>query len=161
MKALMVLMLVWMTFSGFALNADTVTKKNIVVDTSKTTKRKDIIIVDGELYTHDLKDLNPNEIYKIDVLKNEKIADLGGDANSVTAIITKKGSRLYYQYKLAKYCELYRDYLKQYQNDSKIKYLLNAKAANMDALYNLNPDSINKVTFTLGNGKPVVKIITK
>jgi hypothetical protein len=31
----------------------------------------------------------------------------------------------------------------------------------MDALYNLNPDSINKVTFTLGNGKPVVKIITK
>lgn len=157
----MVLILVLMTFSGFAQNADTVTKRNIVVDTSKTTKRKDIIMVDGELYTHNLKDLNPTEIYRIDVLKNEKIADLGGDVNSVTAIITKKGARLYYQYKLAKYCELYRDYIKQYQNDNKIKYLLNAKAADMDSLYNINPDNINKVTFTLGNGKPVMKIITK
>jgi hypothetical protein len=162
MKGIFVSILVLMVFGGFAQKVDSVTTNNIVAQLPKTTIRNDFIFVDGEPYTHDLNNFNLNEIYKIDVLNYEKIAEFGGNANSVTIVTTKKRAKLSYQNNLALHNESYRNYIKQHSDDdSKVKYLLNAKAANMDALYNLKPDSINEVSFALANGKPVVKVITK
>lgn len=162
MKRILISILVLTAFSSFAQKVDSVTKSNTDVEPSSTNKGKDIIVVDGELYSHNLKDLSPADIYTIDILDYKKAADLGWNVNSATIVVTKKGAIVYYQNILALYCELYKDYIKLHTGDDTIiKYLLNDNTADIDALYHLKSGSIDKVTFALGNEKPIVKIITK
>ncbi len=78
---------------GYSVSAKGSGDMMIRGDNTLTAGSSPLIIVDGAIYNGDISDINPNDIEKLDVMKDASSAAVYGSraTNGVVAITTKKG----------------------------------------------------------------------
>lgn len=78
---------------GYSVSAKGNSDMMIRGDNTLTAGSSPLIIVDGVIYNGDMSDINPNDIEKLDIMKDASSAAVYGSraTNGVVAITTKKG----------------------------------------------------------------------
>lgn len=78
---------------GYSVSAKGNSDLNIRGDNTLTAGSSPLIVVDGSIYNGDISDINPNDIDRLDIMKDaSSVAVYGSRAtNGVVAITTKKG----------------------------------------------------------------------
>lgn len=79
---------------GYSVSAKGSSDMMIRGDNTLTAGSSPLIIVDGVIYNGDISDINPNDIEKLDIMKDASSAAVYGSraTNGVVAITTKKGN---------------------------------------------------------------------
>lgn len=79
---------------GYSVSAKGNSDMMIRGDNTLTAGSSPLIIVDGVIYNGDISDINPNDIEKLDIMKDASSAAVYGSraTNGVVAITTKKGN---------------------------------------------------------------------
>ena len=119
------------------------------------------VIVDGEISDKKLKELDPNQIFSLNLLKYDSDAgkSLGLYKHNVAIILTNEMAVSNYVAKLSRFSRKYRNYLKENNNnDAKLTYIINGTEVDksnlldfIKTLYDIQNIEIKAVTFKSDN----------
>jgi TonB-dependent SusC/RagA subfamily outer membrane receptor len=95
MKKLIVVFSLLISVGAYAQKADSA-KKEVRISTGNPYDSSPLVIVDGTKYKGDIKNINPNDIESVEVLKDASSKKLYGEAakNGVILVTTKQGKAL-------------------------------------------------------------------
>jgi TonB-dependent SusC/RagA subfamily outer membrane receptor len=95
MKKLIVVFSLLISVGAYAQKADSA-KKEFRISTGNPYDSSPLVIVDGTKYKGDIKNINPNDIESVEVLKDASSKKLYGEAakNGVILVTTKQGKAL-------------------------------------------------------------------
>ena len=152
--------LVFLSFSAVAQSVDTVrkdtSKQLIFLDARSKNTSKPLYVIDGVIFKDHLKEIDPHDILKVDVLKDIQAKNKYGSrgANGVILITTRQFVINQYHKKFVVFSKSYSDYLKTHENkDGDFNYILNGFPLKGDPdeiierLAEIPSEDINNVTF--------------
>jgi len=153
MKILIIVCCFFLSINAFAQSRDTLAKK---ADTSKNAATP-LYIINGEVRKGTLyeKDINPQNIVEIQVLKDAEAIKKYGDqaVYGVIIIITRPYAIAAYEKKIGTLSSKYKEYIDRKHDDSNLAYVVDntikdqQKISTIEDLYQLSVSNIVKVQF--------------
>lgn len=157
--------LLFLSFSAVAQSVDTArkdtSKQLIFLDATSKNTSKPLYVIDGVIFKDHVKQINPQDIVKVNVLKDAQAKIIYGKrgANGVIVITTRQFVINQYHKKFVAFSKSYSDYLKAHENkDGDLNYILNGFPLEgkmdeiIERLYEIPSEDIRNVTF-LDNSK--------
>jgi len=158
--------LLFLSFSAVAQSVDTArkdtSKRFMIIDAKSISKNEKVLyVIDGVIFKGHVKQINPQDIVKVNVLKDAQAKTIYGSrgANGVIVITTRQFVINQYHKKFIAFSKSYSDYLKAHENkDGDLNYILNGFPLEgkmdeiIERLYEIPSEDIRNVTF-LDNSK--------
>jgi TonB-dependent SusC/RagA subfamily outer membrane receptor len=155
----------FLSFSAVAQGVDTgrkdTSKQLIFLDATSKNTSKPLYVIDGVIFKDHVKQINPQDIVRVTVLKDAQAKTIYGSrgANGVIVITTRQFVINQYHKKFVAFSKSYSDYLKAHENkDGDLNYILNGFPLEgkmdeiIERLYEIPSEDIRNVTF-LDNSK--------
>jgi len=131
-------------------------KRRIFHDATSKNTSNPLYVIDGVIFKDHVKEIDPLDIVKVDVLKDIQAKNIYGSrgANGVIVITTRQFLINKYHKKFIAFSKSYSDYLKTHENkDGDFNYILNGFPLGgkpdeiIERLYEINSEDIQSVTF--------------
>lgn len=138
-------------------------KHMIFLDAPSKNTSKPLYVIDGVIFKDHVKEIDPLDIVKIDVLKDTQAKNIYGSrgANGAIVITTRQFVINKYHKKFVAFSKSYSDYLRNHENkDGDFNYILNGfplagtPDGIIEKLYEVPSEDIISVTFLDKNKNP-------
>ena len=114
-----------------------------------------LMVVDGEIYKGDIKDIRPKDIINTEVLNGASAAAIYGSQaiNGAIIIVTRPYAIAAYEKKIGTLSSKYKEYIGQKHDDVNLAYVIDntikdqQKTSTIEDLYQLSVSNIVKVQF--------------
>ncbi|SHM47085.1 TonB-dependent outer membrane receptor, SusC/RagA subfamily, signature region [Mucilaginibacter sp. OK098] len=159
--------LLFLSYSAVAQSADTARKDTskhmIFLDAPSKNTSKPLYVIDGVIFKDHVKEIDPLDIVKIDVLKGPQAKSIYGSrgANGVIVITTRQFVINKCHKKFVAFSKSYSDYLRTHENkDGDFNYILNGFPLAgtpdeiIEKLHEVSSEDIISVTFLDKNKNP-------